>query len=51
MMNSPLQLPTVLVVFWIRIRIRYFLDLQDPDPSIIKQNSKKNFGFLLFCDL
>jgi hypothetical protein len=31
-------------------RIRKFLGLQDPDPSIIKQKSKnkKNIGFLLF---
>jgi hypothetical protein len=40
-------------------RIRMILDLPDPDsfvtgtnpdPSIIKQNSKKNLYFLLFCD-
>jgi hypothetical protein len=36
----------VLVVFWIH-RIRKFLGLRDPnpDPSIIKQKSKKNRDF------
>jgi hypothetical protein len=35
----------------LRIRIRKFLGLLDPDPSINKQNKYEKPNFLLFCDL
>jgi hypothetical protein len=43
------NIPCATPVFRIRIhRVHMFLGLMDPDPSIIKKNSKKNLDFYSF---